>query len=155
MTRRRVLLPCGLAAGALAASGLLLEATGVFNCNTYNGESCAWPAFVFWLVLLLPWVVATFILCRARSVGFFECLVLGLALNIAFFGLWGVLSAALNLDHDFADDDLREAVLGVIILVPFGTVVVGIATGLVGLMTGSLRRSNAETTLGQPPAASR
>lgn len=108
-------------------------------------------AFVFWLVLLLPWVVATFILCRARSVGFFECVVLGLSLNIALFGVWGVLSAALNLDHDFADENLREAVLAAFLLVPFGTVVVGIATGLVGLMTGSLRRSSAETTVGQPP----
>ena len=88
MTRRRVLLLCGLAAGALAATGLLLDATGVFICNTYS-ESCTWPAFVFWVVFLLPWVVATFMLCRARSVGFFECVVLGLSLNIAFWGLWG------------------------------------------------------------------
>lgn len=40
LTRRRVLLLCELAAGALAATGLLLDATGVFNCNTYSGESC-------------------------------------------------------------------------------------------------------------------
>ena len=93
------------------ATGLLLDAAGHFICNTYS-ESCTWPAFVFWLVLLLLWAVATFILGRARSVGFFECVVLGLSLNIAF-ALWGVLSAALNLDLDFADDDLREAVLAV------------------------------------------
>lgn len=78
----------------------------------------------------------------------------GLSLNIAF-ALWAVLSAALNLDHDFADDDLREAVFAVLVLVPFGTVVVAVATGLVGLTTGSLRRSSAETRVGQPPAASR
>lgn len=75
MTRRRVLRLCALSAGALAATGLLLDATGLSICDTYI-ESCTWPWFGFWLVLLLPWVVATFIRCRARSVGFFECVVL-------------------------------------------------------------------------------
>jgi hypothetical protein len=62
---------------------------------------------------------------------------LGLSLSLGF-GAWGVWSAAANLDHDFAQDDLFEATFGAVMWVILGTPIVSIATGVVGLVLQSV-----------------
>lgn len=136
MSRRRVLGVCALAGATLGATGLLIDATGYFNCDNWL-ESCALSWGVFWLVLTLPWLVATLLLSRTHSITVFSCFMLGLTLSIGL-GVWGILSASMNLDHDFARDDLQEArdyALGFVII---GTPLVSIATGVAGLVLQSL-----------------
>ena len=136
VSRSRVIAVSALAGVVLAGIGLLLDASGAFNCDTWI-ESCTFPWFVFWLVLLLPWLAATILFARWSSISFLSCIVLGLCLSLAFGG-WAVISAAANLDHDFAQDDLPEARFFAIILIIFGTPFIALATGVLGLVLQSV-----------------
>lgn len=136
VSRSRVFLLCALAGAALGVTGLLIDATGYFNCDSWF-ESCTLQWVFFWIVLVLPWLVATLLLARSRSVSLFSCVLLGLCLSLGF-GAWGVLSAAANLDHDFAQDDLFEATFGAVASLILGTPIVSIATGVVGLVLQSV-----------------
>jgi hypothetical protein len=136
MSRRRVLLICTLAGTILGATGLLIDATGYFNCDNWF-ESCTLSWAVFWLVLTLPWLVATLLLSRTHSITVYSCFLLGLTLSVGL-GAWGILSASMNLDNDFARDDLQEAKDYALLFVIIGTPVVSIATGVAGVVFQSL-----------------
>jgi hypothetical protein len=139
MSRSRVFLLCGLAGAALGVTGLLIDATGYSNCDS-RFESCTLQWAIFWVVLVLPWLVATLLLARSRSITLFSCVLLGLSLSLGFVA-WGMLSAAANLDHDFAQDDLFEATFAVVMWLILGTPIVSIATGVVGLVLQSVYRA--------------
>jgi hypothetical protein len=136
VSRSRVFLLCALAGAAVSLTGLLIDATGLFNCDSWV-ESCTLSWAIFWVVLVLPWLVATLLLARSRSVTLLSCVLLGLSLSLGF-GAWGVLSAAANLDRDFAQDDLFEATFGAVAWLILGTPIVSIATGVVGLVLQSV-----------------
>jgi hypothetical protein len=136
VSRSRVFLLCAVAGAELGVTGLLIDATGYFNCDN-RFESCTLQWAFFWIVLVLPWLVATLLLARSRSITLFSCVLLGLSLSLGF-GAWVILSAAANLDHDIAQDDLFEATFGAVAWLILGTPIVSIATGVVGLVLQSV-----------------
>jgi len=136
VSRSRVIAVSALAGVALAGIGLLLDASGAFNCDTWI-ESCTFSWFVFWLVLSLPWLAATILFARSRAITLLSCIVLGICLSLAI-AAWGLISAAANLDHDFAQDDSPEARAFAILLLIFGTPVIAFATGVLGVVLQSV-----------------
>jgi hypothetical protein len=136
MSRSRVIAVCAVAGLALGGIGLFLDALGAFNCDTWI-ESCTFRWIVFWVVLVLPWLVATILFAQSRAISLLSCIVLGLSLSLGF-AAWAVISAAANLDHDFAQDDLPEARFFAFFLLIFGTPVIAIATAVVGVVLQSL-----------------
>jgi hypothetical protein len=83
----------------------------------------------------------TVLLGRSRSVTLFSCLLLGVALTLGS-AVWAIGSAAMNLDHDYAPDDLDEAELFAFFFVIMRTPFVAAVTATVGrVVPWFLRRS--------------
>jgi uncharacterized membrane protein len=70
---------------------------------------------------------------------------LGLVLTLAV-GAVAMLDAALNLDHDFAQDDISEATLLAFFLPIVGTPIVAFATAVVGLLLQPVLRRRPRQT---------
>lgn len=135
--RRKTLLVALGAGVAVGGIGLLLDALGVFNCDSWI-ESCTTQWVIFWIVLVIPWLSATIYLAARESITALACFALALSISLALAS-WTVASAEWNLDHDYVgNDDISEAKVFAIMFVVLGVLVVTVATAVVGLLLQAL-----------------
>ena len=145
--RRKTLLVALGAGVALAGTGILLDAMGVFNCDNWI-ESCTTSVAILWIVLVIPWLFSTIYLAARESVTGFACVALAISISLALAS-WTVASAEWNLDHDYVgNNDISESKVFAIMLVVVGVVVVTVATAVVGFLLQALiaKRRNADVS---------
>lgn len=129
--RTQVLLVALLAGVALGGVGLAVDFTGYWNCDAWV-QSCTVPTIWFAVVLVAPWLFATVLLARTRSISVFSCVDLATWLVLALCA-WLVISTVLNLDRDYAGNDDIEEMIAVISIVGLFFFLVGLlATAVVG-----------------------
>jgi hypothetical protein len=148
--RSRVVALSLVAGLGLAGFGLLIDVLGVFNCDPWL-QSCIASWAILWAVLLIPWLVATFVLAVRQSVTAFSCVVLAAALSVAL-SVWILASAEFNLDHDYVgNNDVSEGKAYALLFLIAGVPFVAAATAIVGLVLQSVmvrRRRGGSGALG-------
>jgi hypothetical protein len=70
VNRSRVLLVALLDGIALGGIGLAVDFTGYWNCDN-RFQSCTVPSIWLGVVLVAPWLLATMLLARSRSISVF------------------------------------------------------------------------------------
>jgi hypothetical protein len=116
---------------ALGGVGLAFDTTRYWNCDN-RFQPCTVQSFWFGVVLVAPWLLATVVLAWRRTINVFSCIVLAFALAVGFLA-WYVVSAQLNLDHDYVgNNDVLETWYDVSPMLLVLVIVVAPATGVAG-----------------------
>lgn len=122
---------CVSAGAALFGLNFLADLSGLYDCH-YDLHDCTLTTVLFCLLVIGPILTGAVILGVKYSASIWACLGLGLAAAVAM-DAWIILSAELNLDHDYiGNNDVFEAWLHAQLL-PFLVVpVVALGTGVLG-----------------------